>query len=165
MPSIRPVLSVRSLAIPAAALALAACAGQGPGGLTTADPTATLEIPPAVKAQEIIGRWGYASYHKADDRARTEAAARGQCKNPVVINAGSSGGVMMYPADSNKIEEMRMKGAAGGKTFVGPAGNAGVTADREITSFDGRVMTMRFVDPEVAGRYGIGVYVRCGPKA
>jgi hypothetical protein len=24
---------------------------------------------------------------------------------------------------------------------------------------------MRFVDPEVAGRYGTSVYVRCGPRA
>jgi hypothetical protein len=37
--------------------------------------------------------------------------------------------------------------------------------DREIVSFDGRVMIMRFVDPEVAGRYGTSVYVRCGPRA
>jgi hypothetical protein len=28
-------------------------------------------------------------------------------------------------------------------------------------SFDGRVLVTRFVDPEVAGRYGTSVYVRC----
>ena len=37
--------------------------------------------------------------------------------------------------------------------------------DREITSFDGRTMTVRFLDPEVSGRYGTQVYVRCAPRA
>jgi hypothetical protein len=37
--------------------------------------------------------------------------------------------------------------------------------DREIVSFDGRVMLLRFTDPEIAGRYGTGVYVRCAPSA
>jgi hypothetical protein len=27
------------------------------------------------------------------------------------------------------------------------------------------VMVLRYVDPEVAGRYGTGVYVRCAPRA
>ncbi len=30
-----------------------------------------------------------------------------------------------------------------------------------MVSFDGRVMALRFVDPEVHGRYGTMVYVRC----
>ena len=30
-------------------------------------------------AQALVGRWGLAAYHKPEDRARTEAAARGQC--------------------------------------------------------------------------------------
>ena len=49
----------------------------------------------------------------------------------------------------------------GGKNYVGPAGAAGGAQDREIASFDGRVLLTRFVDPEVSGRYGTGVYVRC----
>ena len=36
--------------------------------------------------------------------------------------------------------------------------------DREIVSFDGRVLVTRFVDPEVSGRYGTSVYVRCGAE-
>ena len=32
-------------------------------------------------------------------------------------------------------------------------------------SNDGRVMILRFTDPEVAGRYGTGVYVRYAPRA
>lgn len=154
---------LRCLAMTAAAFVLAGCASQvGPAVTEVSLPP---EVPPAIRAQEILGRWGYAAYHKPDDRGRTEVAARNQCRQPVNIAAGPSGGVLMYPADSNKLEEMRMKGAAGGKTFVGPPGPAGSGQDREITSFDGRVMTMRFVDAEVAGRYGVGVYVRCAPRA
>ena len=31
-------------------------------------------------------------------------------------------------------------------------------------SFDGRVLILRWMDPEVQGRYGTMVYVRCGPE-
>ena len=36
--------------------------------------------------------------------------------------------------------------------------------DREVVSFDGRVLILKWVDPEVAGRYGISVLVRCGAE-
>jgi hypothetical protein len=150
--------------VAAVALWAAGCASQM--GPTPAPEIAPVpEIPPAIKPAEIVGRWGYAAFHRPDDRARTEAAARNQCKQPVNIGAGPTGGVMMYLADSDKLEELRVKGAPGNKTFIGPAGEPGGPQDREITSFDGRVMIMRFVDPEVAGRYGTSVYVRCGPRA
>ena len=55
-------------------------------------------------------------------------------------------------------------GGPGGKNYVGPPGEAGGPQDREIVSFDGRTMVLRWMDPEVAGRYGTGVYVRCGPE-
>ena len=157
----------RSLLAGCVALLLAGCASQMPS--FTSDqppaPAAAPELPPAIKPAEIVGRWGLAAFHRPEDRARTEAAARNQCKQPVNIGAGPGGGVMMYLADSDKLEELRLKGAPGNKTFVGPAGEAGGAQDREITSFDGRVMLMRFVDPEVSGRYGTSVYVRCGPRA
>jgi hypothetical protein len=158
------------LLLAAAAAGLGACTGGG-GFMSPSEPgpvavaPAMPMVPPAVAPTEIIGRWGYAAYHKAEDRARTEANARTQCKQPFVIGAGPSGGLMMYPADSNRLEEMRVKGAPGGKTYIGPGPEPGSMQDREITSFDGRVMTMRFVDPEIAGRYGTGIYVRCGPRA
>jgi Na+/citrate or Na+/malate symporter len=44
-------------------------------------------------------------------------------------------------------------------------GDAGGTDDREIVSYDGRVMLLRFVDPEVAARFGAGIYVRCARQA
>jgi len=44
-------------------------------------------------------------------------------------------------------------------------GEAGAPQDREILSFDGRVLITRYVDPDAANRYGNMVYVRCGPRA
>ena len=36
--------------------------------------------------------------------------------------------------------------------------------DREVVSFDGRVLILKWVDPEVAGRYGTMILVRCGAE-
>jgi hypothetical protein len=148
----------------AAALAVAACAGQGTSP-TTSMPVAT-EVPPAIKPQEITGRWGLAAYHNPQDLKRTEAAARNGCRQPYNIGMGPTGGVIMHMPDKAQPEELRLKGAPGNKTYIGPAGEpAGGMQDREITSFDGRTMTVRFLDPEVSGRYGTQVYVRCAPRA
>ena len=148
-----------------AALALAACT-TGPTPQMDATPAVAPqpEMPAKVRPTEIIGRWGYASFHEAKDRVRTEANARGQCKQPFVIGQGPTGGVMMYLADSNQLQELRLKGSPGGRNYIGPPGESGSVQDREIVSFDGRVMLLRYVDPEVSGRYGTGVFVRCAPS-
>ena len=127
-------------------------------------PAPTPLLPPAFPAQDIVGRYGLAAYHKEEDRARTEAAAAGQCKQPYVISLGSSGGVMMHLADQAKPEELRLKGAPGNKTYIGPDGEPGGAQDRLVVNFDGRVLILRWMDPEVQGRYGTMVYVRCGPE-
>jgi hypothetical protein len=125
----------------------------------------TPTLPPPFPNQELIGRWGYAAYHRPEDQARTEAAARGQCSKPYVISSGPTGGVMMYLADEPKRQELILKGHPNGKTYLGPKGEPGGMLDREVVSFDGRILILRWVDPEVAGRYGTGVYVRCAPHA
>jgi hypothetical protein len=99
------------------------------------------------------------------NRARTEKAALAQCKQPYVIGAGQSGGVIMHLADQATPQELRLKGSQGGKNYIGPPGPAGSEQDREIVSFDGRVLITRFVDKDAATRYGNMVYVRCGPRA
>ena len=35
----------------------------------------------------------------------------------------------------------------------------------ELFTFDGRVLVLKYVDPEVDGRYGMGIFVRCAPRA
>ncbi|HVG50541.1 MAG TPA: hypothetical protein VM867_02795 [Xanthobacteraceae bacterium] len=119
---------------------------------------------PSVAASDIIGRWGIASYHRDADRARTETAAQGQCRQPYVISGGQAGGVMMLNHDSPNIVEHSIKASAEGKTYVGPGSQPGAADDREVVSFDGRVLILRWVDPEVAGRYGTMVLVRCGAE-
>lgn len=123
------------------------------------------DMPGSIRSDEIVGRWGLASFHKSEDQKRTEAAARNQCKQPYVINSGPSGGVIMHLADEAQPSELRIKGSPGGKNFIGPPGPSGGEKDREIMSFDGRVLVTRFIDPDAATRYGTMVYVRCGPKA
>ena len=116
-----------------------------------------------IRADEIVGRWGLASYQNPNDRARTEAAARAQCKQPYVIGAGTTGGVIMHLADQATPQELRLKGSPSGKNYIGPPGPAGGEQDREIVSFDGRVLITRFTDKDAATRYGNMVYVRCAP--
>jgi hypothetical protein len=160
------------VAVVIAALGLAVCGGGSWFGgspqpqPTVAQPLPAPEIPATIRASEVVGRWGYAAYHRPEDRARTEAAARGQCRQAVVINAGPTGGLMMYLADQSQLQELRLKGSQAGRNYIGPAGEpAGGPQDREIVTFDGRIMVLKFTNPEIDGRYGTGVYVRCAPAA
>jgi hypothetical protein len=154
------------IALSVLALALAGCSTR-PGPQVEGMPSAAPqpELPSKVRASEIVGRWGYAAYHKPEDRARTEANARGQCRQPFVIGQGPTGGVMMYLADSSQLQELRLKGSTGGRDYIGPPGETPGPQDREIVSFDGRVMLLKYVDPEIDGRYGTGIFVRCAPRA
>jgi hypothetical protein len=121
-------------------------------------------IPPSLRGDDIVGRWGLASYHREQDRPRTEAAARGQCKQAYVINRSPGGGVMMLGHDNPQIQDMMIKGSAEGKTYIGPGPDPGGSDDREVVTFDGRVLILKWVDPEIAGRYGNMILVRCGPE-
>jgi hypothetical protein len=155
-------------------LALAACSTGGPQMPSIFGPSQEEKppqpevvptLPPAFPPQDIVGRWGLAAYHKDEDRPRIEAAAAQQCKQPYVITLGSTGGVMMHLADQATPTELRLKGAPGGKTFIGPEGDPpGSAQDREVLAFDGRMLILRWMDPEVQGRYGTMVYVRCGAE-
>jgi hypothetical protein len=129
------------------------------------DPPQAAELPASIRAEEIVGRWGLAAYHKPEDRARTEASARNACRQPYVINAGAAGGVIMHLADEPQPQELRLKGGPGGKNYIGPPGPGGSEKDREIVSFDGRVLQTRFIDRDANTRYGTMVYVRCAPRA
>jgi hypothetical protein len=151
------------------AVALAGCSGiSNPFSTSEAPPPAPAvaeSLPPSFPPQDMVGRWGLAAYHKEEDRARTEAAAANQCRQPYIISPGPTGGVMMHLADQSTPTELRLKGAAGNRNFIGPAEDPpGGQQDREVVHFDGRVMALRWIDSEVQGRYGTMVYVRCGPE-
>ena len=152
------------------ALALAGCTtGTGTGGFggTSQEPPppaspASAPPPPNMNVGDLVGRWGLAAYHKDADRPRTEVAARGQCTNAYTIGRGPTGGVMMHLADAREPRELRLKLGTDGKIYLGPDGPAPDSSDREVVTFDGRVLITRWVDPEVATRYGTSIYVRCG---
>jgi len=82
----------------AGVMLLGGCASQsiswgGLGGSEPppAQPAATL-LPASIPAADLVGRWGLAAYHNEADRGRTEAAARGQCRNPYTIGRGAPEG-------------------------------------------------------------------------
>ena len=71
---------------------------------------------------------------------------------------------MMLNHDSPNIVEHMIRASTDGRTYVGPGDQPGGENDREVLSFDGRVLVLKWVDPEVAGRYGTMVLVRCGAE-
>jgi hypothetical protein len=148
------------------ALLLVGCVGSTTGylGAASAPPPvyASAPPPPNRNPDELIGRWGYAAYNRDTDRARTQAAARVGCNRPYAITPGPNGGVLMHLADEPELQELRLKLGSDGKTYLGLDGPAPDLRDREVVSLDGQVMVMRWVDPEVASRYGTSVHVRCG---
>lgn len=150
-----------------ALLSLTGCASTLPsfsGGGSAPEPQPSAPPPPSnIRPEDLVGRWGLAAYHRPEDRARTEAAARRGCTQPFVINR-SSVGVAMLGHDNPQVQDMLVKGSYEGKTFIGPNPQSGDADDREVVSFDGRVLVMRWVDQEVAGRYGTMVLVRCGAE-
>jgi len=171
MISSRNARTVANLAIASAlTLLLAACNSMSLPSLSSSsapptEPGEAPEMPATIRADEIVGRWGLASFQNPNDRARTEKMARDQCKQPYVIGAGQSGGVVMHLADQATPQELRLKGSPAGKNYIGPAGPTPGEQDREIVSFDGRVLITRFIDKDAAVRYGNMVYVRCAPRA
>ena len=135
------------------------------GSDTPPPPPPAGAMPSKYAPEEFVGRWGFTSYQKEADRARTINTARGLCRTPYVIAKGPGGGVMMHLADDRQPTELRLKGSPDGKNFIGPEGGAGIAQDREIVSFDGRVLVTRYIDPDAANRYGNMVYVRCAARA
>jgi hypothetical protein len=126
-----------------------------------ASPSSTAETPASFSRERLIGRWGVASFHTDKDRPRTEREAKAQCSLPYTIAKGPTDGVMMHVADDPKLYELRLKGDAAGRTYLGFEAPPGNPQDREIVSATDNLITMRFVDPDANRRYGTFVYVRC----
>jgi hypothetical protein len=169
--SLNAHMVARLAAVSALTIFLGACGSMSLPSLSSnsspppTEPGVAPEMPATIRADEIVGRWGLASFQNPADRVRTEKMARDQCKQPYVIGAGQSGGVVMHLADQATPQELRLKGSPGGKNYIGPPGPTPGEQDREIVSFDGRVMITRFIDKDAATRYGNMVYVRCAPRA
>jgi hypothetical protein len=93
--------------VTAMAISLGACgttfSGFGGGSSQPAveDVPVDREMPASIRADAIVGRWGLASYQNPADRARTEKAAQGQCKNPYVIGAGANRRFFIYKSQQD----------------------------------------------------------------
>jgi hypothetical protein len=132
-----------------------------PPGETPKPPEPRPMIPARLAQTELVGRWGYASYLRIEDKDRTIAAADKTCTNPYLIGQGEHGGLVMHLADEREPRELALKGSSEGYDYIGPEGPAGGQKDREISYYDGRVLILRFISPEISARYGMSVYVKC----
>jgi hypothetical protein len=147
------------------ALALGALGTAFLAGCVSQPTPAPVVAAPSVTSDQLIGKWGLASYHRDSDRPRTIKEALAQCNKPYVIAKGPNGGVMMYLADQREKSELVLKAGADGVTYLGPPGAAGTADDRQISNIDANSFTTIWVDPDNAGRYGTMVYERCGKRA
>jgi hypothetical protein len=144
------------------ALALVSLASAFAVGCAETPPPAPAVVGPAINPDQLVGKWGLASYHKDADRERTIKAALAQCNKPYVINKGPNGGLMMYLADQPTLSELVLKPGKDGATYLGPPGDAGTADDRQVLNVDANSFTTVWVDPDNATRYGTMVYERCG---
>lgn len=142
------------------AFALSACVT----GLETSGAVDTRNVSAPLSADKLVGRWGLASYHDAKDAQRVDNAARGQCGNPYVIARGRGATVLMHMPFATTTTEMEVRSGAGA-TYIGPAGGAQISGDREVIRWDGRVLVLKWVDSQAASPYGTMVFVRCASAA
>jgi hypothetical protein len=146
------------------ALALVSLASALAAGCAETPPPAPAVVAPAISPDQLVGKWGLASYRKEADRERTIKEALAQCNKPYVINKGPNGGVMMYLADQPTLSELVLKPGKDGSTYLGPPGDAGTADDRQVLDVDPNSFTTVWVDPDNASRYGTMVYERCGKR-
>ncbi len=142
--------------------ALAAAVAAALVGCASAPPPPPVVAAPAVSSDQLVGKWGFAAYHRDSDRDRTIKEAKAQCNKPYVIAKGPSGGVMMNLADQADLSELVLKSGPDGKTYLGPPGDAGTADDRIVTNVDANSFTTTYVDADNSARYGTSVYERCG---
>src|SRR5262249_43799580 len=69
---------------------------------------------PSIQPDQIVGRWGSVAFHRPEDQARTEAAARNACSPPYLINR-TQGGVAMLGHDNPTMQDMIIKATADGR--------------------------------------------------
>ncbi len=135
-------------------------------GCASEPPPAPVVAAPSISPDALVGKWGFAAYHRDSDRPRTIKEALAQCNKPFVINKGPNGGLMMYLADEPKLSELVLKAGSDGKTYLGPPGDPpGAADDRQVLDVDANSFTTIYVDPDNSSRYGTSVYERCGKRA
>ena len=96
------------------ALALAGLGVAFLAGCATEPPPAPVVAAPSISSDQLVGKWGFAAYHRDSDRTRTIKEAAAQCNKPYVIAKGPTGGVMMNLADQADLSELVLKAGPNG---------------------------------------------------
>ena len=122
-----------AIAFRTVALTLAGLGAALLAGCATEPPPAPVVAAPSVSSDQLVGKWGFAAYHRDTDRARTIKEALAQCNRPYVVAKGPTGGVMMNLADQATLSELVLKAGPDGTTYLGPPGDAGTADDRIVT--------------------------------
>ena len=114
----------------------------------------------AQSTDDLAGRWGVASYWKADDKAKAPGWAKAACGSPYVIEKNGAGNLLMFVADGQR-REVALKGKLLTPVEKSlPEGSAGKHA-RMLTAFAPGSFELTWKDAGFAARYGTVVYVRC----
>ena len=114
-------LAPRTTAVIGAILLTGCATSLSPGPTPQATAVPATALPASIPAQDLVGRWGLAAYHKEEDRSRTEAAARAQCKQPYNISRGPRGGVIMHLPDQPQPTELASRVDRTARTTSAPA--------------------------------------------
>jgi hypothetical protein len=116
----------------------------------------------AQSVDDLVGRWGVASYWKKEDKASAPGWARQSCGQPYIIEKNEAGNLMMFVADG-KRREVKLKGKKLTPTEKSLPEGPGKMHARTITAFEpGKSFELTWDNGRFAGRYGTVVYVKCG---
>jgi hypothetical protein len=122
-----------------------------------------LAVPASAQSvDDLVGRWGVASYWKKEDKASAPGWARQSCGQPYIIEKNETGNLMMFVADG-KRREVNLKGKKLTPTEKALPEGPGKMHARTITAFEpGKSFELTWDNGRFAGRYGTVVYVKCG---
>jgi len=98
-----------AIAFRTGALALAGLGLALLAGCASEPPSPPVVAAPSISSDQLVGKWGFAAYHRDTDRTRTIKEAAAQCNKPYVIAKGPTGGVMMNLADQADLSELVLK--------------------------------------------------------
>jgi hypothetical protein len=116
----------------------------------------------ALTVDDLVGRWGVASYWAKSDKVNAPGWARQACGNPYVIEKNAAGNLMMFVADGQK-REVVLKGKKLTPVEKSLPEGPGKMHVRTITAFEpGKSFELTWAHSTFAGRYGTVMYVNCG---
>ena len=113
-------------------------------------PTVTpLPTPPVYQAAGIGRPLGLCLLSAAEGPEAHRGGRAAAMPQALRHRRGPTGGIIMHSAGQTKPEELKSKADRSGKTYIGPGPQPGGSQDREVVSFDGRVLVLKWVNPEV----------------